>query len=76
MGPDFRATVYTLVEIFYLWYLAKYQVRLNAHALVFQAIRLGRCMIFIECRNLALSILCSETPPAGLLFFTVKIYIA
>ena len=31
---------------------------------------------FIEGRNLALSMLCNVAPPVGLLFFTVKIYIA
>ena len=31
---------------------------------------------FIEGRNLALSMLCNVTPPVGLLFFTVKIYVA
>ena len=32
-------------------------------------------MIFIGGRNLALSMLCNESPTVGLLFFTVKIYV-
>ena len=33
-------------------------------------------MIFIDGEILALSMLCNVTQPAGLLFFTIQIYIA